>query len=53
MFPVDGGITAAKGAIGKLAKGQAEKPSGELSLDHTLDGATDMSRGAEAPGPAL
>lgn len=52
MFPVDGGITAAKGAIGKLAKGQAEKPSGELSLDHTLDGATDMSRGAEAPGPA-
>jgi NAD(P)-dependent dehydrogenase (short-subunit alcohol dehydrogenase family) len=53
MFPVDGGITAAKGAIGKQAKGSAEKPSGELSLDHSLDGATDTRRGAEAPGPSI
>jgi NAD(P)-dependent dehydrogenase (short-subunit alcohol dehydrogenase family) len=52
LFPVDGGITAAKGAVGKKVKDSVkEPPQGELTLEHTLDGATDTSRGEEAPGP--
>lgn len=52
LFPVDGGITAAKGAVGKKASDAArEQPAGELTLEHSHAGATDMSRGEEAPGP--
>jgi NAD(P)-dependent dehydrogenase (short-subunit alcohol dehydrogenase family) len=52
LFPVDGGITAAKGPIGKLAgKDVTQQPEGELDLEHKLEGATDMTRGSEAPGP--
>lgn len=46
LFPVDGGITIAKGPVGKQAESSVtEAPKGELNLDHSLEGATDMSRG--------
>ena len=46
LFPVDGGITAAKGPIGEEAKERVtETPTGELQLDHAMEGATNMSRG--------
>lgn len=46
LYPVDGGITAAKGPIGKLAKSKVkDQPEGELDLHHSMDGATDMRRG--------
>jgi NAD(P)-dependent dehydrogenase (short-subunit alcohol dehydrogenase family) len=45
LYPVDGGITVAKGPIGKKAKSSATKePDGELDLDHSMEGATDMKR---------
>ena len=47
LFPVDGGITAAKGAVGDEAKDKVtEQPSGELELEHSMEGATDMIRGS-------
>lgn len=46
LFPVDGGITAAKGPVGEEAKERVtEKPEGELQLEHGMEGATDMLRG--------
>jgi NAD(P)-dependent dehydrogenase (short-subunit alcohol dehydrogenase family) len=46
LYPVDGGITAAKGPVGKLAGRKAKKqPKGALDLEHSMDGATDMERG--------
>jgi len=46
LFPVDGGITAAKGAVGMEAKDRVtEKPESDLELEHGMDGATDMLRG--------
>lgn len=46
LYPVDGGITVAKGPIGKKAKGSVtQEPAGELDLDHSMEGATDMKRG--------
>jgi len=45
LYPVDGGITVSKGPIGKKAKGSVkEEPEGELDLDHSMEGATDMQR---------
>ncbi len=45
LYPVDGGITVSKGPIGKKAKGSVkEEPEGELDLDHSMEGATDMRR---------
>ena len=52
LFHVDGGITISKGSVGKqAAKEVAEQPVGNLALEHSMDGATDMSRGSEPPGP--
>jgi hypothetical protein len=46
LFPVDGGITIAKGPVGKQAESDVtEQPQGELELEHSMDGATDMKRG--------
>lgn len=46
LFSVDGGITIGKGAIGDEAEKAAKKePTGELHLEHSMDGATDMLRG--------
>ncbi|MGB8190884.1 MAG: SDR family oxidoreductase [Chitinophagaceae bacterium] len=46
LFPVDGGITIAKGPVGKQADSEvSEQPQGELDLEHSMDGATDMKRG--------
>jgi NAD(P)-dependent dehydrogenase (short-subunit alcohol dehydrogenase family) len=46
LFPVDGGITASKGAVGLEAKDRVtEQPEGELQLEHGMKGATDMLRG--------
>ncbi|HYO22774.1 MAG TPA: SDR family oxidoreductase [Flavisolibacter sp.] len=46
MWAVDGGIIPAKGPIGTEAKNEAkQKPTGELHLEHSMDGATDMLRG--------
>jgi NAD(P)-dependent dehydrogenase (short-subunit alcohol dehydrogenase family) len=45
LYAVDGGITVAKGPIGKKAKRSVTKePEGELDLQHSMDGATDMKR---------
>lgn len=47
LFSVDGGITIGKGAVGKEAENEVKKePVGELRLSHTMDGATNMLRGA-------
>ena len=46
LFSVDGGITISKGAVGKEAKKEVtQEPTGELHLDHSQEGATDMLRG--------
>jgi NAD(P)-dependent dehydrogenase (short-subunit alcohol dehydrogenase family) len=46
LYPVDGGITVSKGPIGKKAKSSVTKePEGELDLEHSMEGATDMKRG--------
>ena len=46
LFSVDGGITIAKGPIGEEAEKDVKKaPTGELHLEHEMDGATDMLRG--------
>lgn len=46
LFAVDGGITIAKGSVGKEADSDiSEQPQGELELEHSMDGATDMKRG--------
>lgn len=46
LFSVDGGITIGKGPIGKEAEKEVTKePTGDLSLKHSMDGATDMLRG--------
>jgi NAD(P)-dependent dehydrogenase (short-subunit alcohol dehydrogenase family) len=46
LYPVDGGITVAKGPIGTKAKREVTKePKGELDLEHSMEGATDMKRG--------
>jgi hypothetical protein len=45
LYAVDGGITISKGPIGKKAKSSVTKePEGDLDLDHSMDGATDMTR---------
>lgn len=47
LFPVDGGITIAKGPVGKdVGDDVARQPEGELDLEHSMDGATDMRRGS-------
>ena len=48
LYCVDGGITAAKGPVGDDVK-EISQPKGELNLDHSKDGATDMSRGEPSP----
>jgi NAD(P)-dependent dehydrogenase (short-subunit alcohol dehydrogenase family) len=46
LFSVDGGITISKGAIGKEAQSDVTRePEGELHLEHSKEGATDMIRG--------
>jgi hypothetical protein len=46
LFSVDGGITISKGSIGeKAGKDVKKEPTGELHLDHEMDGATNMLRG--------
>ncbi len=46
LYEVDGGITKAKGAVGKQAKSFAkQQPEGELELEHSMEGATDTQRG--------
>jgi NAD(P)-dependent dehydrogenase (short-subunit alcohol dehydrogenase family) len=46
LFSVDGGITIAKGPIGEQAESEVKKePQGELHLEHSMDGATNMLRG--------
>lgn len=46
LFSVDGGITISKGSIGKEAEKEVTKePTGDLNLQHKMDGATDMLRG--------
>lgn len=47
LFNVDGGITIAKGPVGKEVESEvSEQPKGKLDLEHSMDGATDMRRGA-------
>lgn len=42
LYFVDGGITVAKGAVGPKADDAAKKkPTGELSLEHDAEGATE------------
>lgn len=46
LFSVDGGITIAKGPIGdEVEKDVKKEPTGELHLDHEMDGAANMLRG--------
>jgi NAD(P)-dependent dehydrogenase (short-subunit alcohol dehydrogenase family) len=46
LFSVDGGITIAKGSVGKMAdKDVKREPDDNLNLKHDMDGATDMIRG--------
>lgn len=46
LFSVDGGITIGKGPVGKEAEDEVmEEPKGELHLEHSMDGATNMLRG--------
>jgi NAD(P)-dependent dehydrogenase (short-subunit alcohol dehydrogenase family) len=46
LFSVDGGITIGKGPIGKEAESEVTRePQGELHLEHSMDGATNMLRG--------
>jgi NAD(P)-dependent dehydrogenase (short-subunit alcohol dehydrogenase family) len=46
LYAVDGGITIAKGPVGKEAEKEVtQQPEGELELEHSMDGATDMRRG--------
>lgn len=46
LFSVDGGVTIAKGSVGKEAESDvAQEPRGELNLEHSKEGATDMLRG--------
>jgi NAD(P)-dependent dehydrogenase (short-subunit alcohol dehydrogenase family) len=53
LFSVDGGITISKGSVGKEAKSEiTQEPSGELHLEHSKEGATDMLRGrTTSPSP--
>jgi len=47
LFSVDGGITIAKGPVGDEAESEVKKePKGELHLEHSMDGATNMLRGS-------
>lgn len=53
LFPVDGGVTVAKGSVGKKAgKSVKEEPGNDLHLEHSHEGATDMKRGSQPPGPS-
>lgn len=46
LFSVDGGVTVAKGSVGEQAESDvAKEPQGELHLEHSMDGATNMLRG--------
>lgn len=46
LFSVDGGVTVAKGSVGDQADKEVTKePKGELHLEHSMDGATNMLRG--------
>jgi NAD(P)-dependent dehydrogenase (short-subunit alcohol dehydrogenase family) len=46
LFSADGGITIGKGPVGKEAESEVtEEPKGELHLEHSMDGATNMLRG--------
>lgn len=50
LFSVDGGITIAKGPIGEEAESDVSRePKGELKLEHSMDGATNMLRGRREP----
>ena len=45
LYAVDGGITVGKGPIGlEVPKRIKQQPESELSLEHSMEGATDMSR---------
>lgn len=47
LFSVDGGVTIAKGPVGDLTPAElAQEPEGELHLQHSMDGATNMLRGS-------
>ena len=47
LFSVDGGITIGKGPVGLEAKEDVkEEPKGQLHLEHSMDGATNMLRGS-------
>jgi NAD(P)-dependent dehydrogenase (short-subunit alcohol dehydrogenase family) len=46
LFSVDGGITISKGSIGSEAeKDVTKEPTGDLHLEHKMEGATNMLRG--------
>lgn len=46
LYPVDGGVMVAKGPVGKQAdKSMKTAPEGELDLQHSMSGATNMERG--------
>jgi NAD(P)-dependent dehydrogenase (short-subunit alcohol dehydrogenase family) len=48
LWAVDGGIIPAKGPIGLEAQSEVkQQPSGELHLEHSREGATDMLRGTQ------
>ena len=45
LYPVDGGIVTAKGPVGlEATKAAKQQPEGEIDLEHSMDGATDMKR---------
>ncbi|HEX2608213.1 MAG TPA: SDR family oxidoreductase [Flavisolibacter sp.] len=47
LFSVDGGITIGKGPVGKDAEEEVkQEPKGDLHLEHSMDGATNMLRGS-------
>lgn len=46
LFSVDGGITIGKGPVGLEADSATKKePSGDINLEHSMEGATNMLRG--------
>ena len=45
LFSVDGGVTISKGSMGsQVPEELSQEPQGELNIQHSKDGATDMSR---------
>lgn len=46
IYPVDGGVLVAKGPAGDLAdRSMRTAPAGELNLEHSMKGATNMEKG--------